>query len=188
MSKWKVTDRNTVYKNDIFHIESLRCRHDRKDITHDFFVLNTRDWINITALTGDNRLIMVEQHRLGTDEYTIETSAGLIEPGESPEDAARRELLEETGYEASDLVLLKKCSSNPAIMNNYIHFYLATGCRKSAAQNLDPAEDIDVHLYTHEEVFDLVNRGRIDHSIIITALSLYFQSPHFRGKTPLSLA
>jgi ADP-ribose pyrophosphatase len=187
MNKWKILARNTVYKSGIFKIESLQCHHEHKGVTHDFFVLNTQDWINIIALTGDDRLIMVEQHRLGTDEYTIETSAGLIEPGEQPEEAARRELLEETGFEPSELVLLKKCSSNPAIMNNYIHFYLATGCRKSATQNLDPAEDIDVHLYTHDEVFDLLKRGRINHSIIITALSLYFLSPHFRRKGAISL-
>jgi ADP-ribose pyrophosphatase len=173
-------------KSGLFGIESLRCRNDAKGVTHDFFVLNIPDWINVIALTKDGRLIMVEQHRLGTDEFTLETSAGIIEPGEDPAAAARRELREETGYEAGNLILLKKCSANPAIMNNYIHFYLATGCEIASAQDLDPAEDIDVHLFTHREIIDFIRNGRINHSIIITALSLYFLSPHFPGASDIN--
>ncbi len=178
MDKWQIKNRDTVFESGVFTIDRLKCHHPRKRVSHDFHILKTQDWINVVALTEDGRFIMVRQHRLGTDDYTMETPAGLIERGEKPEEAARRELEEETGYSPGDLVLLKRLSANPAIMNNRIYYYLATGCRKAHRQKLDPAEDIEVLLYTREEIIELIQGNRIDHSIIITALSLYFLSPY----------
>ncbi len=178
MDKWQIKNRETVFNSGVFAIDRLACFHPEKNVSHDFGILKTPDWINVVALTDDGKFIMVRQHRLGTDEYTLETPAGLIEKGEKPEAAARRELEEETGYSSESLVPLKRLSANPAIMNNYIYFYLATGCRKTNRQNLDPSEDIEVLLYTREEIIELIRTNRIDHSIIITALSLYFLSPH----------
>ncbi len=178
MDKWQIKSRGTVFNSGVFAIDRLDCFHPEKNVSHDFCILKTPDWINVVALTDDGKFIMVRQHRLGTNEYTLETPAGLIEEGEKPEAAARRELDEETGYSSERLVPLKRLSANPAIMNNYIYFYLATGCRKTNRQKLDPAEDIEVLLYTREEIIELIKTNRIDHSIIITALSLYFLSPH----------
>lgn len=178
MDKWQIKNRETIFKSGVFAIDRLDCFHPEKNVSYDFGILKTPDWINVVALTDDGKFIMVRQHRLGTDEYTLETPAGLIEEGEKPEAAARRELDEETGYSPEKLVPLKRLSANPAIMNNYIYFYLATGCRKANRQKLDPSEDIEVLLYTREEIIDLIKTNRIDHSIIITALSLYFLSPH----------
>lgn len=178
MDKWQINNRDTIFESGVFTIDRLKCHHPGKKVSHDFCILKTPDWINVVALSEDGSFIMVRQHRLGTDDYTLETPAGLIERGEKPEEAARRELEEETGYSPGDLLLLKRLSANPAIMNNHIYFYLATGCRKTHRQKLDLAEDIEVLLYTREEIIDLIKTNRIDHSIIITALSLYFLSPY----------
>lgn len=179
MKKWEILDRSDVISTGVFSMQKLQCRHPVKHIEHPFFLLNTPDWINVVALTDDDRFIMVRQHRLGTDECTLETPAGLINPGEEPLAAAIRELREETGYTASDIVLLKRLSANPAILNNYIYFYLATGCSKTDGQDLDPAEDIDVELYERERIPDLIETGVINHTIIIAAFSLYFNSRKF---------
>lgn len=189
MWKWTVKNRRELMGGRIFKILRLECFHPGKEVDHDFYIIESPDWINITALTEDNRFIMVRQHRLGTDECTMETPAGLMEKGEDPLEASKRELLEETGYEAKDLVLLKKLTANPSIMNNSIYFYLATGCRKISDQKLDMAEDIDIILHTPGEVIRMLQDGSINHSIIVTALSLYFLSPFFHegsgGATPL---
>lgn len=178
MKKWVLQNKKNVFKSPLFSIESLSCRHPEKNVDHDFYVIDMTDWINIVAITDAGRFIMVRQHRLGTNECTLETPAGLIEANEPPEKAAGRELLEETGYTAGEIVLLKKLSVNPAIINNHLYFYLATGCVKSSAQNLDPAEDIEVLDFSHEEIISMIHSGKINHSIIITAFSLYFMSPH----------
>ncbi len=174
MSDWVVEKRESVFKTGIFELNRLSCLHPGKNERHDFYIIDAPDWINVVALDTDGRFITVTQHRLGTGERTIETPAGLMEPGEDPAAAARRELLEETGYEAGDIVLMKKLTANPAIMNNSIYFFRATGCLKVAGQNLDLAEDIDVRLLAEREVRAMLADGTINHSIIVTALGLHF--------------
>jgi ADP-ribose pyrophosphatase len=174
MIKWTIKNQKTVFESNIFKVRSLACLHPVKSIEHNFHILDMPDWINVVALTEDDKFIMVRQHRLGTDEFTLETPAGLIEKGERPKTAALRELMEETGYKPKNITLMKKLYTNPAIMNNYIYFYLATGCAKIEKQRLDLAEDIEVRLYNKPEIQAMLQNGKINHSIIITALCLYF--------------
>jgi len=181
MPKWTIRDRKTLYSGNIFTAEHLNCHHPGKGLDHDFIVLNTPEWINVVAITEDGRFIMVKQHRLGTDEYTLETPAGLAEPGEDPMEAARRELREETGYMAKNIALIKSLTANPSCMSTVIHFYCATGCAMAGAQSLDPAEDIEVLLYTESEILNMLSTGAINHSIIVTALSMYFLSTFHNG-------
>ncbi len=157
-------------------MRDLECHHPDKDVTHRFFTLTSPDWINIVAITEDGRFIMVRQHRLGTDEITMETPGGLAEENEPPEETARRELREETGYEAGEVHLLKKLTNNPAIFNNYIYYYYAANCKKVHEQDLDAAEDIEVVTYSRDEIIDMINHGLINHTIIVCALYLYFLS------------
>lgn len=178
MIKWDIKERRELFNRRIFSIDDLRCYHPGKDVTHDFYVLNNPDWINIVVLTRDDRLVLVKQHRLGTDEITIETVAGLMNDGELPEISAQRELLEETGYQAGQMILMKKLSANPAIMSNYIHFYLALNSNKIADQSLDIAEDIEVITVSQYEALQMISNGTINHTIIVTALSLFFLSPY----------
>ena len=178
MKKWQVERRDTVSRQTVFSVEKLACYHPQKKIKHDFYILNNPDWVNIVAVDKNGNVILVKQHRLGTDEYTIETVAGLIDPGEDPLQAASRELLEETGYKAETFILLKKLAANPAIMNNYIYFYCALDAHKVANQALDLAEDIEIVTLQTGEVINNMKNGAINHSIIVTALLLFFMSPY----------
>jgi len=178
MKKWDIQERRELFNRRIFSIDDLRCYHPEKDVTHDFYVLNNPDWINIVVLTHDESLVLVKQHRLGTDEITIETVAGLMNDEELPEISAQRELLEETGFQAGEMILMKKLSANPAIMSNHIYFYLALNSRKIADQSLDMAEDIDVITVSQHEALEMISEGTINHTIIVTALSLFFLSPY----------
>ncbi len=184
MKKWDIINRSDIIGAGVFSIQKLECRHPVKALNHDFYLLNTPDWINVVALTEDDRFIMVRQHRLGTDEFTLETPAGLINPGEEPLAAARRELKEETGYTAGHIIPLKRLSANPAILNNYIHFFLATDCRKTDVQDLDPAEDIDVELIDRANIPAMIEDGSINHTIIVAAFNLYFMHHHKTREEP----
>ncbi|MBN1496172.1 MAG: NUDIX hydrolase [Spirochaetes bacterium] len=176
MNKWEIKADKELFRRRIFSVKDIECYHPDKDITHRFFTISTPDWINVVATTEDDRFIMVRQHRLGTDEITLETPGGLIEEGESPEETVKRELREETGYEAEKIHLLKKLSVNPAIFNNYIYFYYAGNCRRIHDQDLDPAEDIEVLTFSRNEILEMIRNGPISHTIIVTALFLYFLS------------
>jgi ADP-ribose pyrophosphatase len=173
MDKWIKKSEQELFRRRIFSVRDVECYHPVKKVSHKFFTLQTPDWINVVARTIDDRFVMVRQHRLGTDEITIETPGGIVEEEELPATSAARELLEETGYEAGEICLMKKLSVNPAIFNNYIYYYFARDCRKVGAQALDLAEDIEVVTYTISEIMELIANGMIDHTLIVAAYHLY---------------
>lgn len=180
MNKWNIRANDKVFENRIFTINTKSCLHPEKGVEWDFSVIDTFNWINVIALTEDNRFVLVKQHRLGSDELSIETPGGVIEEGEDPMDCAIREFREETGYEGGSIHLLKDLWVNPAIMSNRISFYFIDGCRKSSEQELDEAEDIEVLTPGIDELLPMMKNGVINHSIVITGLSLYFLSEHNR--------
>jgi ADP-ribose pyrophosphatase len=176
MNKWIKKTTHELFNRRTFSLIDIECYHPDKHISNSFFTLNTLDWTNVIAETDGNRFITVQQHRLGTDEITIETPGGLIELNEQPEETAARELLEETGYKAEEMHLLKKLSVNPAILNNYIYIFYAKRCKKICDQKLDTCEDIEVLTFTRDEIADMLREGVIHHSITVTAFYQFFLS------------
>jgi ADP-ribose pyrophosphatase len=178
MEKWEIRKEKKEFQNRIFTIRSLDCIHNKKNIQNDFYVIDTYSWINVVPLTPEGKFILVKQHRLGTDEISIETPGGVIEDNEDPADCAVRELREETGYTGKSVHLLKSLWVNPAIMSNRISFYLVEGCELSASQELDPVEDIEVITVTIDELSEMMKSGAFSHSVAVTGIGLYFCSQH----------
>jgi 8-oxo-dGTP pyrophosphatase MutT (NUDIX family) len=134
-------------------------------------VLDVADWVNIVALTPERHLVVVRQYRFGTGAVTTEIPGGVVDLGEAPEAAARRELREETGYTAERWRALGPVEPNPAFQNNLCHHFLAEGARPTHALELDPGEDIVVDTLDLEAVREEIRSGGIRHSLVISALS-----------------
>jgi ADP-ribose pyrophosphatase len=164
---WKVTRSEKLLDCRIFKVRKDVVVNPRTGQPHDMFVLEQPNWVNVIPLTSDEQVVMVEQWRHGTRSVHLETPGGLMDDGETPEQCARRELLEETGYEAGEIVRLGTVHPNPAIQNNLQHYVLATNCRRVAAPALDNAEDIMVRLVPLAEVPDMIRTAKITHGIVI---------------------
>jgi len=134
-------------------------------------VLDVPDWVNVVALTPAGRVVVVRQYRFGTARITVEIPGGVIDLGEAPEAAARRELQEETGYTAARWTALGPVEPNPAFQNNLCHHYLAEDARLTHPLELDPGEDIVVDTLAPDELVAAIRSGAIRHSLVVSALS-----------------
>ena len=102
-------------------------KHPTEDRTLKRLVLESVDWINVVALTEDGQSVMVEQYRFGTGSCTLEPPGGMVDAGETPLQAAQRELKEETGYSGGRWESLGAVQPNPAIHSHLCHHFLAEG-------------------------------------------------------------
>lgn len=136
----------------------------------EYHVLEHPDWVAVVCLTEEGKLLMVEQYRYAVDQVSLELPAGVIDKGEDPLDAAKRELLEETGYEADDWTLLGRCAQDPSRQTNFAYFYAARNARRIAEPALDESEQLTTHLHDPGEVMEMVDRGEIIHGLHVAAL------------------
>jgi 8-oxo-dGTP pyrophosphatase MutT (NUDIX family) len=158
----------------IFRLRVDTAKSPRTEGVHEFYILESPDWVNVIPITREGLVVLVRQFRHGTKEVTLEIPGGLVEPGDSPEDAARRELLEETGYSAPHFLYLGAVAPNPAFLNNRCHTFLAKDATRIQMQSQDEKEDIEVLTCPLEEVKELIRKGEITHSLVIAAFYRLF--------------
>jgi ADP-ribose pyrophosphatase len=168
---WSVVKDKKVFETPIFDLHEISLDAPGQEIDHPFYVLKAPEWINVIALTSDDEIVLVEQYRVGVDETTLELPGGMVDEGESPLEAAKRELLEETGYRSEHWELIGKTSSNPAILSNFTHLYVARSCEYTGATNTDGTEDIEMHKMPLGEFLELVRDGTVHHAIVLAAVA-----------------
>jgi ADP-ribose diphosphatase len=166
---WRKHATQPIGDYKVFSLRRDEIESPRTGSRHDFFVLEAGPWVNVVPITPDGEIVLIEQYRHGIEAVTLEIPGGMVDPDESPMEAAGRELLEETGYQAAMLVSLGKSHPNPAILNNVLYSYLAAGVKKIAEPTLEAGEDISVVTYRVDELSKLVRDGKITHSLVLAA-------------------
>jgi 8-oxo-dGTP pyrophosphatase MutT (NUDIX family) len=171
---WKCIRSQPAQSFRVFSIRTDTAISPRTGTEHDFYIIESRDWVNIIPLTDDHQVVMIRQYRHGSREVTLEIPGGLLDPGDTPKKAACRELLEETGYQAEEYVKIGVSNPNPAIFNNRCYTFMARNVTKVSAPKPDQTEDIEVVLIPLPGIPELIRKGKIDHAIVISAFYLYF--------------
>jgi 8-oxo-dGTP pyrophosphatase MutT (NUDIX family) len=155
----------------IFRLRADAVVSPRTGATHEMYVIETVNWVNVIALTPDHELVMVEQYRHGSDTIELEIPGGMMDAGDtSPVATGIRELREETGYEGENARDLGRIYPNPAIQNNTCHTILIENCRPRHPLELDLGEDLLTRLVPVGDIPGLVAQGRIQHSLVVVAL------------------
>ncbi len=177
---WENLDSEIRYDAGIFRLRSVRRRS--PEGKHAPFVsVDAPDWVTIIPeLAGDGggmpSFLIVRQYRHGTEKVGLEFPAGVIDPGENPAQAAARELLEETGFIASELREIGSVSPNPAFMTNRTFTYLARGLEKVAELNLDEHEILDVHKVVFSDLEMMLGQAPYDSAITLQAWFFYLRA------------
>ena len=158
----------------VFSIRTDTAISPRTGTEHDFYIIESEDWINVIPLTADHQVVMIRQYRHGSRKITLEIPEGLVDPGDTQEKAAARELWEETGYEAQEFVKIGVINPNPALFNNRCYTFVARNVQKTHDPTPDQAEDIETILVPLVDISELIQQGKIDHAIVVAAFHFYF--------------
>lgn len=184
---WPVLASQKEIETRIFTLRTDTARNPRNGSEHSFHVLESPDWVNIIALTPAQEIVLIRQYRFGSQEVNLEIPGGLIDPGETPRQAALRELCEETGFvppSPERVQEIGRVRPNPAILDNICYTFLVEDAVPSDQVRLDKGEEISVELSPVSKLPALVRQGLIDHALVLNAL-FWFLTPQLRPQTKI---
>lgn len=174
--RWKILRSKVVFSHPWYKLRRDWVRISPGKVIDDYFLGIFDNAVHIVALTNNQKVIMVRQYKHGAGKILLEVPAGYIRKKEKPLTAAKRELLEETGYVAKKWRRLGFFYSNPTLeKGNGTYVFLAEGATLATQQNLDITEAIEVHLFSKSVVLRKIVTNKIKVSPSALALLLSFQ-------------
>ena len=176
---WQDAGSQTIASCRIFSLSEIQRESPHSHAKGSFYRIVCPEWINVIPFTtpaAGLELLAVEQFRHGVDMASLEIPGGACDTGETPLDAAKRELLEETGFATDNWISLGSCSSNPAIISNRCHFFLALDCAPVRDLALDPAEELRVWAMPYSEWKAKLESGEVHHALMYAAFHRLYLS------------
>ncbi len=168
---WKTLSSTYLFRDTWLTMRADKCQRPDGKIIEPYYVYEFPDWVTAVALTTENKVVFVKQYRHALGQTILEIPGGCVDATDnSYEEACERELLEETGYRFKNIEFLCNTTANPSTNNNMMHVFLATGGERVAEQQLDEAEDIEILLFTIDEVKQLLRDNKLLQSMHVTAL------------------
>jgi 8-oxo-dGTP pyrophosphatase MutT (NUDIX family) len=176
---WTVKGSEYVHRDQWIAVRADDCLTPDGVPVTPYYVLEYSDWVFVAAFDDEDRLLMVHLYRHGNSRVNLELPGGVVEPSDgSPVDAARRELMEETGCEAREVILLGSLTPNSATHTNRLHCCLALGVRQVREPDQDAAEDLESEWVSVDEVLKRVDRGEFSQALHLAVL---FRALRYRG-------
>lgn len=172
--KWRVVKSEYLSQKPWFTVRHESVELPNGFLVPNYYIFEYPRWVNVIAITDDNKFVFISQYRHGLGRTSYEIPAGTVESSDiSTLEAAQRELLEETGYSGGEWSEHMVICANPATQNNLTHCYIAKNVSKTATQNLDASEDIEVHLLTICDVYELLSADAIPQALMSAPLWKY---------------
>lgn len=172
---WEQLDSRPAGEYRVFRTRLDRSRSPRNGQEGTFVVLEAPDWVNVIPLTARGEVILIRQFRHGIRATTLELPGGMVDPGETAEEAGLRELREETGFVSDSWKTLGWVHPNPAIQTNRCHTLLAQNCTLEGERQLDAHEDVEVVLAPVDDLRRLIREQKITHSLVVAAVYRFLE-------------
>ena len=180
----KITFRETVYSTPWFDL--IAKKTDGPGGDKPYFSLAMPDYVSVVAVTPDHRTVLVRQYRPAVEKFTLELPSGHVDGGETPEQAAGRELFEETGYRSARLELLGSLCSDTGRMSNRVWYFLALDAVRDAAWS-GPETGVEPVVKPIAELMEDIRQVRFDHSLNLAPVLLaLLKNERFRSCAPLT--
>lgn len=175
VEKWKVLSSEYINREPWFTVRKEKVQLPNGSIIPSYYVLEYPEWINVIAITKEGKMVMERQYRHGLGQVNYELCAGVVDPTDAaPMEAAKRELLEETGYGNGHWEQWMVISVNPGTHTNLTYCFLATGVEKVMERHPEPTEDIAVELLDPSQVRELLEKDQIMQGLHAAPLWKYF--------------
>lgn len=174
---WKILSSHQTFRDQYLGVRSDTCVREDGHIITNYHVIQRSSWVTVFPLTDAGNIVLIREYRHGAQIILTGPPGGVSDPGETDwETVARRELAEETGYEARELVKIGIAYPNPAIQDNKLHFFVALGCTPTAQKQLDPNEEIEVLEMPYSEFLEY---GMLDEQNALHAAGLFYLERYF---------
>ena len=170
---WKINSSEKLLHTPVFDVIE-QSETSATGVSGEYVAMEAPDWAMVIAELGES-FILVRQWRHASEKLSLEFPGGMVDGSEDPAEAARRELLEETGYEAGELIHLGTVSPNPALFKNRFHVFLARQLVRAGAQSLDDDELLTYELMPIDSVIASYGEEPFDHALMGTALAFYMR-------------
>jgi 8-oxo-dGDP phosphatase len=170
---WTVVEHELIHADKWIRLRSDTCVTSTGVSVAPYYVLEYPNWVHVVAIDENDHVVVIYQYRHAAGRICCELPCGCIEDFDSdPLEAAKRELLEETGYAPEHCAVFSELSPNPATHTNRVFGVLALGVRRVAEPRLDPTEIVQIAHLSVERVITMATRGQFYHSMHVSSLLL----------------
>lgn len=183
LEPFALSEEKSVYQCSIFRVKEQKAVTKDNQHTLKVYTFDCADWVNVIPITASGQIVLVEQHRFGTNSFTLEVPGGAVECHEKDTTlAALRELEEETGLTSQRILSLPRFFPNPALQSNKVTYFIAFDVQplQAPVPHQDPFENIKLHFMDFKQALDLVRTGQIQHSL--SALAILLAEPYIKTK------
>jgi len=172
MEPWKIKHRQTVVQDQWVTLYADECELPNGQTIAPYYVMAEKEWVHVVAVDADGRILLVRQYRHAAGMVCSEFPSGIAEEGEAMVEAAKRELREETGYQAEEWKEIATFHANPARQTNRVHCFLARGLKQVGAPSLDASEEITFAFAAPEEIVRQIGTGEFAQGLHIATYFL----------------